>query len=296
MTFDAIARAKAGMRSVTSLLQEGIDEPESGRRDHPFATGMVALDEALRGGFRRRDLVLLAGGPGAGKTTLALEWARAAAMQGATSYYVCYGHSETDLLERYLMLEQAAVGREVTDDQTGSRPADGPAEIESAGRVHLVASVGSFSGIDAIESLIPDRSSRDTVLFIDYLQRIPTRGVQFASDDDRIGHLAEALKDVALRRNVTVVALAAIEKSAFAKPRVDMQDVRGSSTTLYEADIVLALNTSGTSSKQHRGVAVSVEKNRHDVAGFVRAMARVAIRPDTDLLAHDFVDDLLVVE
>jgi len=294
MTFDAIARAKAGLHSVTSLLQAGIDE--AGRRDRPLATGMVALDEALGGGFRRRDLVLLAGGPGAGKTTLALEWARSIAMQGATSYYVCYGHREADLLERYLMLEQVAVGCAVTEDETGSRPADGPAAIETAGRVHLVASVGPFSGIDAIESLIPDHGSRDTVLFIDYLQRIPTRGMQFASDDDRVGHLAEALKDVALRRNVTVVALAAIEKSAFAKPRVEMQDVRGSSTTLYEADIVLALNTSGASSTKHRNVAVSVEKNRHDVAGFVRGMARVAIRPDAGFLAHDLVDDLIVVE
>ena len=52
-------------------------------RQTRFPTGMFPLDDVLDGGFRRQDLVLITGRPGAGKTVMALQWARAVARQGA---------------------------------------------------------------------------------------------------------------------------------------------------------------------------------------------------------------------
>ncbi len=293
MTFDTTARTAAGMTSVSKLLQARVgDEGEPHRRHRRFSTSLYALDEALGGGVRCRDLVLIGGGPGAGKTTMALQWARAIAMQGARCFYVAYGHTDADLLDRCTALEE------------------GSSEFYG-NRLHLVAA-GRYSGIDAIESLLPDRASRDTVLFVDHLQRISTRGTHFASDDDRVGYLAESLKDIALRRNVTVVALSAVDKDALSKPRVGMQHVCGSSAVLYEADVVLMLNKSGTCSATDgtrdgdrralatRNVVVSVEKNRNGASGvdleLVADFAHFAFRPEATFAVQPVVDDLLIVE
>jgi len=292
-----------GMRSVTKLLHaRPNDRLDDSGRDQRFSTGTPPLDEAVGGGFRRRDLVLIAGGPGAGKTILALQWARAAAMQGARAIYVSYGYNEADLLARFTTLEFASAQR------------DAMARIGSYGsHLHLVAASGRYTDIDAIERLVPDQGHRETVLFVDYLQRIPTRGMQFASDDDRVGYLAESLKELALRRNVAVVAVAAVDKDALSKPRFELQDVQGPGAVLYEADIVLMLNVKARASSQRhlardvsraelatRNVIVSVEKNRNGVAGneveFGWDSTRLAVHPDASCLTPHLVDDVVVVE
>jgi circadian clock protein KaiC len=52
------------------------------------STGVKGLDEMLEGGFPRGRIILVCGGPGAGKTILALQFLAAAAERGEPSIYV----------------------------------------------------------------------------------------------------------------------------------------------------------------------------------------------------------------
>jgi len=61
------------------------------------ATGIAGLDDILAGGFTRDRLFLLEGAPGAGKTTLALQFLIAGAAAGESVLYVTLSETEDEL-------------------------------------------------------------------------------------------------------------------------------------------------------------------------------------------------------
>jgi circadian clock protein KaiC len=60
-------------------------------------TSIAGLDDVLRGGLVRRRVYLIEGKPGSGKTTLALQFLRAAAARGEATLYVTLSESEEEL-------------------------------------------------------------------------------------------------------------------------------------------------------------------------------------------------------
>lgn len=60
-------------------------------------TGCVGLDDILNGGLPKGRLYLIEGDPGAGKTTLAMQFARDGAAQGERTLYVTLSESRADL-------------------------------------------------------------------------------------------------------------------------------------------------------------------------------------------------------
>ena len=62
-------------------------------------TGIPGLDDVLGGGLARNRLHLLEGTPGAGKTTIALQFLLAGAEAGETGLYVSLAETETELRE-----------------------------------------------------------------------------------------------------------------------------------------------------------------------------------------------------
>lgn len=61
------------------------------------SSGIAGLDDILRGGFTRRRLFLVEGVPGAGKTTLALQFLLAGAQASETVLYVTLSETEEEL-------------------------------------------------------------------------------------------------------------------------------------------------------------------------------------------------------
>jgi len=53
-----------------------------------ISTGILGLDEMLRGGIPRKSIILLCGGPGAGKTIITLQYTMAAIERGEPVVYV----------------------------------------------------------------------------------------------------------------------------------------------------------------------------------------------------------------
>jgi len=62
-----------------------------------LSTGIAGLDDILRGGLAKGYLYLVEGGPGAGKTTLALQFLLEGARRGESGLYISLAESEAEL-------------------------------------------------------------------------------------------------------------------------------------------------------------------------------------------------------
>jgi Replicative DNA helicase len=285
-----------GDASASELLEQlGSSPPHS--RAVPFATGFDPLDDVLQGGLRAQDLVVLGGGPGIGKTVVALQWARRMAMHGQTAIYVGYQHSPAALLRRLLAIELASLARPDEVDALirlrtlgeevvlGSIPTKS-LTIDPLGeeayhrlrdygtRLHLVEGSGRTTGIAELAQIVAQRRAGATALFVDYVQRIPIIGS--APDDTARGiQIAEQLKELAMVAEVPIVALAASDRDGLMATRVRLHHLQSSTALAHEADVAILMNEKArVASVAHlsldpvraeqfnQWVMFSVEKNR----------------------------------
>jgi replicative DNA helicase len=300
-----------------------------------FATGMQPLDDVLGGGFRQQHLVLMTGRPGVGKTITALQWARACARQDHMAIYVCYEHSAQELLARLFALEiasSAPSNQMPAADDLARRAQEtimGTGSFEEvlaepivanayenlkeyAQRIRFVEASGRGTDVDAIDRIVAEVDGRPVALFVDYLQKMPVRN--WSGDErDRSGHLAEALKDLAISRNAAIVAITSAEREALYERRVRMHHMRGSSALVYEADVIIALNDKAVAvSRSHlafdpvrveqfrRQVVFSLEKNRSGPSDldmeFTKDFVHFRLDPQGAFITEKLVDDVLYLD
>jgi circadian clock protein KaiC len=75
-----------------------INPNPNAQTDARVTSGCTGLDNILNGGFPRGRIYLIEGDPGAGKTTLALQFVRHGASQGERTLYITLSESRSDLL------------------------------------------------------------------------------------------------------------------------------------------------------------------------------------------------------
>ena len=321
----------AGGRSLTDVVL-GLEDAAVGTI---VPTGFDPLDKVLDGGLRTRDLVLVGGGPGVGKTVLTLQWARSSASNGFTTAYVCYEHDEEALASRLLAVE---VG-EVKASEEGIRSAQTLATIQDvslaerrlgdevdedpllrnavermsvyADDLALIRASGSATGTDELREIAMELGPGG-VLFVDYLQKIPL-GDDSWTDAERSIRQAEELKELAMDYDVVVVAVTAADGSGLNVRRVRSHHLRGASGLTYEADLILLLNEkSYTVSKRHsaydgvqaeefkRGVVLTIEKNRRGTSGvdleFIKDFVHFRFQSTGQFVEEQLIDELMYPE
>lgn len=79
-------------------VKEGAGDGELLHDDGPVSSGLPALDYILRGGFAANRIHLIEGEPGAGKTTLGLQFLREGARKGERCLYITLSEGKGELL------------------------------------------------------------------------------------------------------------------------------------------------------------------------------------------------------
>lgn len=297
----------------------------------PFSTGFWPLDAHLSGGIRAGELVLIGGPQGLGKTTFALQMARNVVAAGGTALYVCYEHDERVLLERLIALEAGLLDGELQpptlqEVSAALTTVDGAAADLSgrlrqwplaaeavqrlAGygdRLSLVTASGRSTGLADIRGLAADIADSGAV-FVDYLQKIATTGMEALGEDERVTVVVEGLKDIAIDLAVPVVAIAAADKSGLAEGRTRLRHLRGSTALAYECDIALMLNDkwhavarhhlmydSVNAERHHDWVVCTIDKNRSGKADvdlqFRKHFAYARFDPHGEIVREDLIDE-----
>jgi replicative DNA helicase len=235
-------------------------------------SGFPSLDRVLGGGFRRQDLIVLGGDVGSGKSALALAMAVRAAQAGVPTLFLSGEMSPERVLERALALE----GRAAIDDlrqgrlDAAARAAVGAAAVRLRD-VPLLLRPLLGESFDEIASLdeVPGRS----FLVVDSLQLAPPP--QPAGRlDERIALVVQALKALAVERNVAVLAVAQLpgHRRDRADPRPALDDLGALGSIKQNADLVLGIYREEMYRPGH-GVEGATElivaKNRNGPTGFV---------------------------
>jgi replicative DNA helicase len=301
---------------------------------HTYPTGFGILDRSIGGGLRTRNLTLVGGAPGVGKTIATLQWARNLAVAGIPAVFACYEHDEGTLLSRLLHLELGemppqermgddgrAARRILGEVDSGTRTLAEAAEDlpilaelerrvgEYAGRLWLVQASGKDTTVEQLAKLVGPETG---VLFVDYLQKVPV-AAEFVEERERVITVSQGLKELAMEANVAVVAVTAADLGGMQASRLRLHHLRGSSSVAYEADVVILLNDkfrivsksqmsfSPTSVEGfRRQVVFTIEKNRNGPDGidleFGKQYEYLRMDPSGAYVTDRLIDDRLITE
>lgn len=239
---------------------------------HVWPTGFRELDRVLDGGIRAGELVLVGGGEGVGKTTLAVQILRNIATAGEQALMFSFEHRAHTLLERLLALESAELA--IADGHLLADAADVPAfrsvfeapqpdragllsamqelpyggdalgNVESYGRRLRLHESDAQTTPEEISLVIQDvinEAGEPPIVLLDYLQKVPVSGGDL-DETARVTMVAEQLKALALELGCAVVAIVAGERESLETGRrMRAHDFRGSSALAYEADVILVV-------------------------------------------------------
>lgn len=236
-------------------------------------SGFPSLDRLLAGGFRRQDLVVLAGDVGSGKSALALAMAIRSARAGTPGLFLSGEMSPERVMERALALE----GKASIDDLRQGRldPATRAAVGAAALRLRDTPLVfrelpAEGSGeVRAAVDFVPPRA----LLVVDSLQLAPPPRAA-ARLEERVALAVRELKALAVERDLAVLAVAQLPRLQPRRPdpRPTLDDLGGLGAIRQNADLVLAIYREEMY-RPAQGVEGATElivlKNRNGPTGFV---------------------------
>jgi len=207
-------------------------------------TGFPKLDDMLAG-LQRGDFILLASRPSLGKTSLALDIARAAALkENQTVGMFSLEMSKEQLVDR-LIASQAGIS--LWKLRTGKLSAD-----EDFVKIQDALSALSQAPIyidDAASSTVLQMRAMSRrlqaekglgLIIIDYLQLIESRS-QSENPVQQVTEISRSLKSLAKELNVPVLALSQLSRAVEHRPdqRPKLSDLRESGSLEQDADVVL---------------------------------------------------------
>lgn len=208
-----------------------------------LSTGIPDLDEKLQG-LKPEQLIVIAGRPAMGKTTLAMNIASNAAIREAASVMVfSLEMHNTGLMDRF-MASEGRIPLQLI--KSGKAPHSHGAELMSAAaklkHSKLYISDRPTMTINRIRSAARRHKSRyglDLVV-IDYLQLMESDSRTFSREQE-VSHMTRSAKNMARELGVPVILLSQLSRKCEERPnkRPLNSDLRESGAIEQDADIIL---------------------------------------------------------
>ena len=275
-------RGQGGFTPIKSLLAKAVDKIEImfGQEGSitGASTGFTELDR-LTSGLQPADLIIVAGRPSMGKTTIAMNMAENIAIQSNKPVAVFSMEMPGDSLAMRMMSSLGRIDQHKV--RTGKLEDDDWPRLTSA--MSLLAETKLF--IDDTPALTPtevrSRARRLTrehgqlgLIVLDYLQLMQSP----SSGDNRVQQISDisrSLKALAKELNVPVVALSQLNRNLEQRPnkRPVMSDLRESGAIEQDADLIVFVYRDEVyhEDSPDKGIAeIIIGKQRNGPLGVVR--------------------------
>jgi len=285
---------KASFTPIQEILDgafERIDEihKEKGKL-RGISSGFIDLDNIL-GGLQKSDLLILAARPACGKTSLALDIARNAAIKSKMPVGIfSLEMSKEQLVDRMLCAEANV---NLWSMRTGRLSESGPNDDFSriGHALGTLAEAPIYIDDSANANIMEIRTKARRLqmekglgmLVIDYLQLMESRGGGQGGDTNRtqeISEITRGLKSIARELNIPVLALSQLSRAVeLQKPAIPkLAHLRESGSIEQDADIVLFIyrkaadknyRTEDLSPEERHTAEVHIAKHRNGPTGVV---------------------------
>lgn len=241
-------KGRGGFQPIKSLLATAVDKIETLFEQEGnitgAATGFTDFDDKTSG-LQAGDLIIIAGRPSMGKTTLAMNIAENIAINGHKPVAVFSMEMPGDSLAMRMMSSLGRIDQHKV--RTGQLEEDEWPRLTSA--LHILAETQLF--IDDTPALTPTevrskarRLTRDQgqlgLIVLDYIQLMqsPSSGENRVQ---QISDISRGLKALAKEMNVPVVALSQLNRNLEQRPnkRPVMSDLRESGAIEQDADLIV---------------------------------------------------------
>lgn len=275
-------RGQGGFSSIKSLLAKAVDKIETlYEQDGDItgaSTGFTDLDEKTSG-LQPADLIIVAGRPSMGKTTIAMNMAENVALKSGMPVAVFSMEMPGESLAMRMMSSLGRIDQHKV--RTGKLDDDDWPRLTSA--INLLAETKMF--IDDTPALTPtevrSRARRLTrehgqlgLIVLDYLQLMQSP----SSGDNRVQQISDisrGLKALAKELNVPVIALSQLNRNLEQRPnkRPVMSDLRESGAIEQDADLIIFVYRDEVYNEDSpdKGIAeVIIGKQRNGPLGTVR--------------------------
>ncbi|NBV75709.1 MAG: replicative DNA helicase [Methylococcaceae bacterium] len=275
-------RGQGGFSTIKNLLAKAVDKIELlYEQDGEItgaSTGFNDLDEKTSG-LQPADLIIVAGRPSMGKTTIAMNMAENVALKSGLPVAVFSMEMPGEALAMRMMSSLGRIDQHKV--RTGKLDDDDWPRLTSA--INLLAETKLF--IDDTPALTPtevrSRARRLTrehgqlgLIVLDYLQLMQSP----SSGDNRVQQISDisrGLKALAKELNVPVIALSQLNRNLEQRPnkRPVMSDLRESGAIEQDADLILFVYRDEVYNEDSpdKGIAeVIIGKQRNGPLGTVR--------------------------
>lgn len=236
-------------RSIVDVARE-VEDGKS-RLDPIFSTGLTDLDAKLNGGLREAQMVVIAGRPASGKSTLALDIARNASFR----------HADTPGLH---------ISLEMNSDEIGSRLIAAEAGVPLASivsntlseddRLVIDSRLSQLEGMgaplyvaDQVEPTLPailamihtaHRRLGIKYVTVDYLQLITSDGEGTSDRQQTVANVSRKLKGIARSLGIVVFAVSQLNRGSENRTdkRPQVSDLRESGQIEQDADLIIMVH------------------------------------------------------
>jgi replicative DNA helicase len=237
-----------GPENIKSILVRAVEKIDTlyhnGDAITGLATGLSDLDE-MTSGLQPSDLVIVAGRPSMGKTTLVMNMAEHAAIKSEKPVLVFSMEMPADSLAMRMMSSLGRIDQHRI--RTGKLDDDDWPRVTSA--VHMLSEAPLF--IDDTPALSPSevrararRLAKEHgslgLIVVDYLQLMKVPGFSAENRTAEISEISRSLKALAKELQVPVIALSQLNRSLEQRSdkRPVMSDLRESGAIEQDADLI----------------------------------------------------------
>ncbi len=236
---------------IKELLEKYFDAPEDSEKDElavksSVYSGFTGLDDLL-GGFQRSDLVIVAGRPSMGKTSLALNIARnAAVLERACTAIFSLEMSQESLVSRLLSAESGVSANRI---RLGLHQ-----DIHDEHEGRIMDAIGALSEVpiyidDSPHLRMLEMRSKARrlhhehgldLIIVDYLQLLQG-DTRTDNRVQEISYISRALKGLARELNVPVIAVSQLSRGVeWRQSHIPvLADLRDSGSIEQDADVVV---------------------------------------------------------
>ena len=264
-----VTRMDSAVNTLVEMLEDGIDPG--------LPTGYHSLD-ALLGGLRPGNLIIIAGRPGMGKTSLATNMMTTQAESGSEAGMFSLEMSSHELAMRMLAakskvphqkIKMGALGAEEWKAIAAARAsiATLPIVIEDSGGLDIDKLAAKATELRNMHNL--------SVIYVDYIQLMSAgAGQRSGNRVQEISDITRGLKNLARELQIPIVALSQLSRKVEERgdKRPKLADLRDSGSIEQDADAVVFVYRSGYYKRfdnTNGDTEIIVAKNRSGPPGTV---------------------------